>query len=132
MKSLLGKLGVLFIGLLIFGYSDVWGADWRYYGLSTDAVYLYDAQVITRLPNGLIRVWTKVIFNDQGRMNAVVKLGENFKDVESSVGSFELDCKDKRSKVISYIFIKSASENPVQWTGMKDASAESRKKQTRC
>jgi hypothetical protein len=29
-------------------------------------------------------------------------------------------------------FIKGASENPVLWTGMKDASAEGRKKQTRC
>jgi len=29
-------------------------------------------------------------------------------------------------------FINSASENPALWTGMKDASAENRKKQTRC
>ena len=29
-------------------------------------------------------------------------------------------------------FIKIAPENPVLWTGMKGASAESRKKQTRC
>jgi hypothetical protein len=29
-------------------------------------------------------------------------------------------------------FIKIAAENPVLWTGMKGASAESRKKQTRC
>jgi len=29
-------------------------------------------------------------------------------------------------------FINSASENPALWTGMKDASAESRKKETRC
>jgi hypothetical protein len=29
-------------------------------------------------------------------------------------------------------FIKSPSENPVLWTGMKDASAEGTKKQTRC
>jgi len=29
-------------------------------------------------------------------------------------------------------FIKIAPENPVLWTGMKDASAEGRKKQTRC
>jgi len=28
--------------------------------------------------------------------------------------------------------IKIASENPFLWTGMKDASAEGRKKQTRC
>ena len=31
MKSLLGKLGVLFIGLLILGNAEVWGADWRLY-----------------------------------------------------------------------------------------------------
>ena len=31
-----------------------------------------------------------------------------------------------------YHFIKTASENPVLWTGMKDASAEGRKKQVRC
>ncbi len=30
------------------------------------------------------------------------------------------------------LFIKIAPENPILWTGMKDASAESRKKQTRC
>jgi hypothetical protein len=29
-------------------------------------------------------------------------------------------------------FIKSASENPVLWTGMKDASAEGKKRKTRC
>jgi hypothetical protein len=29
-------------------------------------------------------------------------------------------------------FIKSASENPILWTGMKDASAEGRKKHSRC
>jgi hypothetical protein len=33
MKSLLGKLGVVLIGLLIFGNAEVWGADWKYYGL---------------------------------------------------------------------------------------------------
>ena len=29
MKSLLGKLGVILIGLAIFGYGKVWGADWK-------------------------------------------------------------------------------------------------------
>jgi hypothetical protein len=39
---------------------------------------------------------------------------------------------DRQALKIFGIFIKSASENPVLWTGMKDVSAESRKKQTRC
>jgi hypothetical protein len=32
MKSLLGKLGVVLIGLIIFGCAEVWGADWKFYG----------------------------------------------------------------------------------------------------
>ena len=35
MKSLSVKLGVLFIGLLILGYAEVWGADWRLFSLPT-------------------------------------------------------------------------------------------------
>jgi len=33
MKSLLVKLGVILIGLAIFGYAEVWGADWRLFSL---------------------------------------------------------------------------------------------------
>ena len=29
MKSLLGKVGVVFIGIAIFGNAEVWGADWK-------------------------------------------------------------------------------------------------------
>jgi len=29
MKSLSVKFGVILIGLIIFGYAEVWGADWK-------------------------------------------------------------------------------------------------------
>jgi hypothetical protein len=32
MKSLSVKLGVILIGLAIFGYAEVWGEDWKFYG----------------------------------------------------------------------------------------------------
>ena len=35
MKSLLGKLGVILIGLAIFGNAEVWGADWKLFRLPT-------------------------------------------------------------------------------------------------
>jgi len=41
------------------------------------------------------------------------------------------DLKSQKA-LIFFLFIKVAPENPVLWTGMKDASAESRKKHTRC
>ena len=35
MKALLVKLGVLSIGLMILGYTEVWGADWKLFSLPT-------------------------------------------------------------------------------------------------
>jgi hypothetical protein len=32
MKSLSVKLGVILIGLIIFGYAEVWAEDWMFYG----------------------------------------------------------------------------------------------------
>jgi hypothetical protein len=40
--------------------------------------------------------------------------------------------REDKSGMVSSLFVKSASQNPVLWTGMKDASAKGRKKQTRC
>jgi hypothetical protein len=55
MKSILGKLVIILIGLAIFGNAEVWGADWKIYG--KDAYY--DVSSIIRQPDGSVRVWTK-------------------------------------------------------------------------
>jgi len=39
MKSLLGKLGIILIGLAIFGYAEVWAEDWKLYSSSPDGEY---------------------------------------------------------------------------------------------
>ena len=57
MKSLLGKLGVLFVGLLIFGNTEAWGADWRFLLESVDYYFYYDAESITRPSKNSIRLW---------------------------------------------------------------------------
>jgi len=40
MKSLLVKLGVILIGMAVFGYSEVWGEDWKVYD-TTGAGYIF-------------------------------------------------------------------------------------------
>ena len=40
MKSLSIRLGVILVGLAIFGYSEVWGADWKVYD-KTGAGYIF-------------------------------------------------------------------------------------------
>jgi hypothetical protein len=58
------------------------------------------------------------------KMIAIKKLRNRFSDYPLKV------VYEKRENEL--FIIKIASENPFLWTGMKDASAESRKKQTRC
>ena len=66
MKSLLSKLAVLFIGLMILGYGEVWGADWKYFSEGGDGIfYWYDAQGVTHQSNRIIQVWIKKVKADE-------------------------------------------------------------------
>ena len=47
MKSLF-KLGVILIGILIFTYAEVWGADWIFVGDYNNHHLYYDTQSISR------------------------------------------------------------------------------------
>jgi hypothetical protein len=53
MKSLLAKLGVNFIGLIIFTCAEVCGADWKYYGECEFSIHHYDSESISRPSNTL-------------------------------------------------------------------------------
>jgi hypothetical protein len=62
----LGKLGVVLIGLAIFGCAEVWGADWKYFGAGGDGIFWwYDAQGVTYQPNRIIHVWVKKVKADE-------------------------------------------------------------------
>jgi hypothetical protein len=62
MKSVLVKLGIalLFIGL-VSGYGEVWGVDWCHYGASDAGQFYYDKDSLMHLPDGVVRVWQRVI-----------------------------------------------------------------------
>jgi hypothetical protein len=73
MKSLI-KLGVVLIGLCIFSYAEVWGADWKYFASGADRTFWwYDAQGVTFLPNRVVQVWVKKVKADEIRH--IVKTG---------------------------------------------------------
>ena len=62
MKSVWVKLGIilLFIGL-VSGDVEVWGVDWCHYGTSDMEQFYYDKDSLTYLPDGVVRVWERVI-----------------------------------------------------------------------
>jgi hypothetical protein len=96
MKSLLGKLGVLFIGLLILGNAEVWGADWKFYGGSEFILAYYDAQSIIRPSENVVRVWVKWDYKEKGVMDMVGRFGKKYENLSHSKNSDEINCVEKK------------------------------------
>jgi hypothetical protein len=54
------RIVLLVIGL-IFGHVEVWGVDWCHCGTSDMEQFYYDKDSLTYLPEGVVRVWERVI-----------------------------------------------------------------------
>ncbi len=66
MKSSSVKLAVILVGLALIGYTEVWGADWKYFGAGGNGTFWwYDAQGVTYQPNGIVQVWIKKVKADE-------------------------------------------------------------------
>jgi hypothetical protein len=60
LKSLLGKLGVILIGLTVLGNAEMWGADWKYLAAGDNGIcWWYDSQGVTYQLDKMMRVWVK-------------------------------------------------------------------------
>jgi hypothetical protein len=62
MKSISVKFGGILLAIgLTFGHVEVWGVDWCHYGTREGEQFYYDKDSLTSLPEGLVRVWERVI-----------------------------------------------------------------------
>ncbi len=105
MKSLLGKLGVIFIiGLALFGYADVWGQDWKLFKKTEDARFYYDKKDITHLTQNIVRVWIKQVYTKKGKIDMMNLVGSRYKSLNYSINSLEFDCGDKKVRFSSMVY----------------------------
>ena len=97
MKSLLVRLGViLIIGLMMIGYAEAWGEDWKLgYSDSRTGQYYYDAENIIYPSPDVIRVWVKGIVTDEIINAAAKDIGEKYRDLSYLIFLTEINCKDK-------------------------------------
>lgn len=107
------------IGLLFFCHVEGWGADWKLYATSELGDHYYDTSII-RLPNRLIRVWTKLSHTDKGRLLLTVKLGKQFDNIDHEIALDEISCSDKKwhSILVTDYFkdgVTDSSETPGEW-----------------
>jgi len=104
MKSLSIKLGVILIGLALFGYAEVWGADWEYYGGCDNYLAYYDAQSITRTSKNIARVWVRWDWTEKGVINCVGSLGKKYENLSHSIYLMEINCEEKMTHELSLTY----------------------------
>ena len=90
------------IGFFLLGYSETWGADWRYYGQTRTASYFCDVESIIRQEN-IGRVWAKAVYSEEGRLDEGRKLGGKYWNLTDSIALLGVDCKNKRHRVLVLI-----------------------------
>jgi hypothetical protein len=106
MKSLLNKLGVTLgiTGLVLFGYTEGWGVDWKYYGTNEDGSYFYDTESMNRLSNNLIEIWVQSAYTEKSISHWVREGGKGFQDLDFSVILFELNCVERSARYLRIVF----------------------------
>jgi hypothetical protein len=101
MKSLLGKLGVLSIGLLILGYSEVWGADWKLFAETDLYECFYDAEDTTPSSKNIVDVLTRLEYTKKGITGIVKEFGIHYADLSYSLELWEINCAEKKDRILS-------------------------------
>ena len=121
MKSLLVKLGVLFIGVLILGHAEVWGEDWKLYSATEMELWFFDTSGITQPSKNIVRVWVKMDLTEKGVLDAVKKLGKKYENLNHSIILWEINCAEKKlRRYLSTNYDHKGSEinsfsSPSQW-----------------
>ena len=102
MKSLSGKLGVILaVGLAIFGYTEVWGADWKLYGSNDKGEYYYDTRGITHPSKNIVRVWTRQNLTEKGVLDMVGKFGKEYENLSHTISLWEINCSEQENRGLS-------------------------------
>jgi hypothetical protein len=106
MKPSFIKVGVIFgiIGLVLFGYAEGWGVDWKYYGTNEDGSYFYDTKSITRHPKDLIEVWVQSAYTEKSISHWVREGGKDFQNLDFALISLELNCVERSARYLQIVF----------------------------
>jgi hypothetical protein len=106
MKSPLSKFGVFLgiIGLVLFGYAEGWGVDWKYYGTNEDGSYFYDTESMTRHSKDLIEVWVQSAYTKKSISHWVREGGKDFQNLDFTLISLELNCVERSVRYLRIVF----------------------------
>ena len=87
--------------IVLFLFTEGWGADWKRFDSNVYGDNYYDTGSIICRPKNIVRVLVKYVPNEKGRINAAERMGEQFKTLRDSQTSVELNCAEKRFRILS-------------------------------
>ncbi len=82
--------------VVFFLYLEGWGADWKLFLATTDEQFYYDTESIAHPSEGVVRVWCKQVYTEQGEIDMAGALEERFKTLSYWMDSLEFHCTDKK------------------------------------
>jgi len=92
-KSLV--FGFIIIALVIFSYTGLYGADWKFLQTNVQGDFFYDSENITRSKGNIGGVWLKIVYSKE------FKEKEGLDDLNQTVGLWEINCQDKAMCLLS-------------------------------
>ncbi len=105
MKSSSVRLGVFIIGLIILGYAEVRGEDWKMVCEYDEGIMLYAADKATVSSKDTVRVWTRLRYKDAFRIKMIKKYGYKFIDAAYSEQLIDVNCAERKMMLLdSYVF----------------------------
>ena len=117
MKSLSIRLGVtlVIIGLALFTYAEVWGADWKFYGRTDKYSSFYDAKSISHPSENIVEVWEKQDYTNKGVNYMVEGLGEKYKNLSHSITLWQINCADQKFRFLSLTYYSKEEKVIYSW-----------------
>lgn len=102
MKSLLGRLGVILIGLSIFGCAEMRGGHWEVFS-STDLYegFYYVSKSHFLYKDTVVQVSVKLEYTKKGIAEYVKEFGKDYENLSYSLQSWEVDCRAKKERILS-------------------------------
>jgi hypothetical protein len=98
MKLMIGKLIITIVtGLLVFGYAEVWGAEWKFLRMNKggDSCH-YDADSIIRPSEKIVRGSVKIVYSEKSVNREIERLGPSYKDLSHIIILWEMNCTEKK------------------------------------
>ena len=104
MKCLSVKLGVILIGLIIFGCAEVWAEDWMFYGRNDKYLCFYDMESIRHPSKNIVEVSEKQEYTNKGINFMVSELGKKYENLSHLITLWQISCADKKFRFLSLTY----------------------------